>query len=524
MNRFIPHPILLTFAIILDRIVISALEIDIGLSLRPLLISLALVTLIILAIHARVRDWHRAYFLALVILGLFILYRFVSRLSKGYIPPYAEYLTLALIPAFVGVYILISRRKVWDRIHNPARLSAYFSAVFGLLLLFQVVRLGGQFLSSLSPGAASQHSAIAPLPEQVQLRAESRPDIYIIVLDGYGRQDVLWQIYAHDNTEFLRELERRGFYAARGSHSNYIQTVYSIASLLNFDYVQPWQPPPGLFEYLLTPVRDNRVFRMLDEIGYTTVSFESGTTYSQVETAEVYLSNFLPLNRFDSLLLLDTPVEPLADAFDLPMAIPGYRTHRERTLYTLNELQNLPASIPGPKIVYAHILIPHPPFVFDRYGDPVESSRPYSIWDGDEFEGTPQEYREGYRDQVVFTNRRILETIDGILADSDTQPIIVLMGDHGPGSMFKWDIDSPGCLWERTGNLYAILLPGNPNHPALNPTMTPVNTFRLIFNTYFGTDLPLLEDQTYFVSSQTGPRVSDITLLRDARAGCAIPK
>jgi hypothetical protein len=29
------------------------------------------------------------------------------------------------------------------------------------------------------------------------------------------------------------------------------------------------------------------------------------------------------------------------------------------------------------------------------------------------------------------------------------------------------------------------------------PSISPVNTFRVIFNNYFGTNLPLLKDQTY---------------------------
>jgi hypothetical protein len=522
VKRFIPHPILLTFAIILDRIVISAPEIDIGLSLRPLLISLTLVTLIILVIQARVRDWHRAYFLTLLLLGSFILYRSVFRLLKEYVPPYAEYAALALIPILAWLYILISRRKFWDLIRNPARLSAYFSAVFAMLLLFQVIRLGGHLQSALASKATPQQSAMAPLPEKVQLRAESRPDMYIIVLDGYGRQDVLQQIYGYDNSEFLQELERRGFYVARDSHSNYIQTVYSIASLLNFDFIRPWEPPVSLFPYLLLPIRNNRVFQILDEIGYTTVSFESGTTYTQVETSDVYLSNFLPLNRFETLLLVDTPVEPLSDAFDMGFAIPGYTTHRERALYTIDELENIPASIPGPKIVYAHILLPHPPFVFDENGDALDPERPYSIWDGDEFQGTQLEYREGYRDQVIFVNHRILQVMDSLLKNSETEPIIVLMGDHGPGSMFKWDIESPGCLWERTSNLYAILLPGNQYNASLYPSMTPVNTFRLIFNTYFGTDLPMLEDNTYLMASQYQGQIADITQTRSSTASCSV--
>jgi hypothetical protein len=41
-----------------------------------------------------------------------------------------------------------------------------------------------------------------------------------------------------------------------------------------------------------------------------------------------------------------------------------------------------------------------------------------------------------------------------------------------------------------------MYLPGV-DHRALYPTMTPVNEFRMIFNLYFGSNLPLLPDRSY---------------------------
>ena len=39
----------------------------------------------------------------------------------------------------------------------------------------------------------------------------------------------------------------------------------------------------------------------------------------------------------------------------------------------------------------------------------------------------------------------------------------------------------------------------------LYDSVTPVNTFRLIFNYYFNTDLPLLEDKMYFTDPDKSP-------------------
>jgi hypothetical protein len=44
--------------------------------------------------------------------------------------------------------------------------------------------------------------------------------------------------------------------------------------------------------------------------------------------------------------------------------------------------------------------------------------------------------------------------------------------------------------------LNAYYMPGYTGQ--LYPSISPVNSFRIVFNAYFGTDLPLLKDTSYF--------------------------
>jgi hypothetical protein len=170
-----------------------------------------------------------------------------------------------------------------------------------------------------------------------------------------------------------------------------------------------------------------------------------------------------------------------------------------------------------------HILVPHPPFVFDENGNAVDPPRAYSLADADEFHGSREEYWKGYRAQVIYINGKVLEAVDAILKKSKQPPIILIMGDHGPGSMFNYDVNNPGCVWERSRNLYAIYLPGHKADQTLYPSISPVNTFRVIFNTYFGTDLPLLEDRTYFMAWQYPTWMRDLTPARDSTNSCTFP-
>ena len=520
MRRFISYPLLFVTAIILDRVVISSAQIDIDQSLRVLLFAFLFITTVISVIQYFTKDWHYTNFITLLMPVTFIVYRSSYGFLKVKFPHQATFLGLVLLLLLVMLYVALVHRNVWRAVKNPAKVTQYFYLTFTLLLGFQVVRLLSDSSHALMNVNQPRTTAIAEPDLQIHLQNPTSPDIYVIVLDGYARQDVLRDIYGLDNSEFIDWLEQRGFYIANNSHSNYTQTVYSMASFWNFEYLQSWDSSNDYARYLFQPIQDNRVFHSLDEIGYTTVSTEGTTSFTQIRNADVFLSDFLPLNKFETLLLVDSPLEPLSNIFDLGLPLQTYQIHRQRLLYQFEMLKEIPTSILGAKIVYTHLLAPHPPFVFDRNGAPRDPQVSFTLMEGSSFTGGQDEYWDGYREQVEFVNREIVKSIDAILAKSETPPIIVLMGDHGPASMFNWDPETPGCLCERTRNFYAILLPGHQNDGAVYSSITPVNTFRVIFNTYFGTELPLLKDNTYMMY----PTLEvDVTNIRDSKTGCGTP-
>ncbi|KPL22681.1 MAG: hypothetical protein AMJ75_07635 [Phycisphaerae bacterium SM1_79] len=113
-------------------------------------------------------------------------------------------------------------------------------------------------------------------------------------------------------------------------------------------------------------------------------------------------------------------------------------------------------------------------------------------------------------DRIVFTNRKLQELIDTLLSSSQPPPIIIVQADEGPypqglevGSKpFNWQTASNAQLREKMGILNAYYLP-DVNKDILYESITPVNSFRIVFNLYFGTDLGLLPDESY-VFTDTG--------------------
>ena len=91
-----------------------------------------------------------------------------------------------------------------------------------------------------------------------------------------------------------------------------------------------------------------------------------------------------------------------------------------------------------------------------------------------------------------------------ILRTSATEPIIILQSDHGPLlSLAGAETSEQESARRRLGILNTAYLP-NGGEAAFYEGMSPVNTFRAIFNHYFGTSYELLEDR-HFLSSPATP-------------------
>jgi hypothetical protein len=91
------------------------------------------------------------------------------------------------------------------------------------------------------------------------------------------------------------------------------------------------------------------------------------------------------------------------------------------------------------------------------------------------------------------------------LSQSGDPPVVILQSDHGPGSLLYWEDPEKTYLKERLTTLNAYFLP-DARSIQLYDGMTPVNAFRAIFNQYFGTELELLRDESYF-STRSQPYV-----------------
>ncbi|MHC4714695.1 MAG: alkaline phosphatase family protein [Planctomycetota bacterium] len=341
---------------------------------------------------------------------------------------------------------------------------------------------------------------------EVRLTALDPPqvkrNIYYIILDAYGRSDILHKVYGYDDSEFQAFLKSRGFYVAAKSRTNYSYTVPSLASSLNYTYLDN---PGGVYlrsDYV--PLRNmlarSAVSELLRQAGYRFVCLDSG---GQIENADVCMRPD-SRNAFFQELLKTTAAGALAESAD------GRRT---ALLYRFERLPET-AEMDPPVFVFAHIMCPHRPFLFDSEGNDAgcwgQPDSPQTNMVSRTRGITRSEHIRHYREQMTHVNRLIMEMVDGILEKSEIPPIIILQGDHGPEA-FLHQVNAEGSyLEERMSVLNAYHLPDG-GDALLYETITPVNTFRVIFKHYFGADVPLLPDRSWFSPPQHPWRLRDVT-------------
>ena len=466
---FALFPVVGVYAYNMQELSISELAVPVVIALGS---ALALFFLSILVL----RDGNKAGIVVSMLVVLFYSYGVVSFLLEPHVPWDPERLLLPLWALLFAFGVGLTARIRW----NMRKLTIVLNAAAAAMILVPAVRIGVGEIGRLELGSERTAAAIDTRLSE----PDHPPDIYYIVLDSYAGSSHLMAAYDYDNEAFIDYLSDKGFYIASASRSNYSRTWLSIPSSLNMDYIDTLVSQRALASQYWSPltdlVVDNRVETLLKSVGYKYVSFN---------TCEE-----LTWRSPDADLAIDVsgsslnPLERVLVKYTLASVVwHDSVNYREHVLKAFDELSGMPV-IQGPKFVFAHIMCPHSPYVFDADGRPVD---PVDGWHD------PNK-SEKYLDQITFVNKKVELVIDQILSSSTTPPIIILQGDHGPRFVQSEDRDDPTAATAQDAHmiLNAVYLPDG-GAGLMYESVSPVNTFRIVFNYYFGAHLPLLNDESY---------------------------
>jgi hypothetical protein len=455
-------------------------------------------------------DIKKAAIVATIFLILFFTFGFALRALGGWDdmhrtvgdPIFWLFLSLVWVALLTcGAYFTVTTRR------DLHKLTSILSIVaISLVIIPTISIVVNEFM------AAPQDTTIAENTETNKLalaNPDTLPDIYYIVFDRYANARTLKEVYDFDNSEFLDYLSDKGFYVANESAANYQFTAANLASSLNMDFIheeaaEEWTGSHPSREMLRDNLQDYKVWRLLESVGYQYIHFGSWwETTRENQYADMNI-NYYSFPEFSWFLFQTTWAFPVFSELNIIDSF--VETQYKRVLYKFDKLAEIP-QIEEPTFVFAHMLVPHPPYVFDSDGSSL----------------TAEENRERsievlFVDQLIATNNMLKVLIDELLSGSDVPPIIILQADEGPypGGDEEWfnQIDFENAtkteLREKYGILNAYYLP-NIDANALYSSITPVNSFRLIFNLYFETDFNLLPDKSYVSNEDQLYEFSDVT-------------
>lgn len=389
----------------------------------------------------------------------------------------------------ISVYLI---RWYWKKRWNPnlGKVTTLLNVVSAVLIVMPVITIVVQ------EARGSRGYQGKPDTGGSQLSVPERPpDIYYIILDRYASAGTLEERLGFDNSEFIDYLTDKGFYVASESRDNYLNTEHSLASSLNMDYLDGLVEEVGENTADLSPLyamlQDYEVWRLIKSADYQFIhvgSWWEPTRENRYADVNINYGGSLP--EFSRLVLKTTAIDLLG--WMLGLWGDERRIQYERVRYEFDEISKIPER-EEPSFVFAHFLTPHPPYVFDSNGDLLPPQEDVSV----------RACEERYLGQLVGTNQMVKSCIDSIFARSEVPPIIILQSDEGPypdfASTFSWT-ESQGSdldLRVKSGILNAYYFPGVDGN-IFYPSITPVNSFRLVFNLYFGTHLELLPDKYYY--------------------------
>lgn len=400
---------------------------------------------------------------------------------------------LILVVFFVVfAYVIKKTQKDLRVINTLITLTA------GIFIILSLVQLGVGYYESSRDMPGSNLDGVS-LGRGV---SEGYPDIYYIILDGYSSPDVIENVLGYEEIDsMVSYLESNGFYIAKESKTNYPTTFLSIPSSLNMQYLE--DPEADKHHFIMA--EDHKVKDILKSYGYKYFHFGANTFTYHNRYADQNI-NIGFLSPFQAVLWNHTIFKHIQDftgtrfeGFDL---LDTRLTQWKREKYKIEKLYEASEG-DDPVFVFAHFLLPKGDNVFNKDGTYVTGK-----------EARINGRIKGYIHQLEYINSEMKKVISDILENSQLEPVIIIQGDHGfPFYSALAELES----FADPVRARELVVPGRHSFPILNTfyfpgggdallydSITPVNTFRILFNYYFDQDLDLLEDISYTANPDNG--------------------
>jgi hypothetical protein len=475
----------------------------------PFAIALPLASLMLLFTWLVLRNIHKAALIVSLFLALVYSTAHIFTLTGwlGIDSPWLGWVLLLLIWVLLYPYLLYLIARTSKVLRYP---TIILNVAMVVMLLISAVRIGMYGSQGITGGVSlpESHADLQLDFSEYEAAHQTPPDIYYIILDRYANAGTLSDDYDFNNDDFLNQLTAEGFYVANESFANHVRTPDSLAASLNMEYVDYMDESSSDMLSLNQKVKDNAVQRLLKSAGYEFIQVGSWWDPTRENGfADVNINYCARTSQFSEYILTSTM--PYSVCAELGIIDELTQRQWKRTGLEFDELAKIPTEYKGtPTFTFAHFMISHPPYSFDSDGSYLSPEEAKKNGDQDD-----------YVNAIVATNDMVMDLVRQLKSTSEVPPIIILQGDEGPyperyraaDRSFRWEQATDAEIRQKFGILNAYYLPGVDSNP-LYPSITPVNSFRLVFDLYFGTNLGLLPDRCYACVDYSHPyELLDIT-------------
>lgn len=407
-----------------------------------------------------------------------------------------------VVATALGIVILVIERRILGGLALPwpklARVMRGLAAILCLAILVQAVQVGAPTVLARSlveegPLRSTRSYSVSVSP--------ARPDVYVILLDGYARADVLDQVFGVDESSFLAGLTARGVAVSAKARTNYATTAQVLIAMFNARLLSGIERLKPLADGVTSTaethdvthalVADNLVFDTLRSEGYEIVAIDSGFADVGLRRSD----RFITPDAMDEIEVGLLRSSVLGDLLDViaPDFVSGQ--HRQRITAEFQALGDLAAERPGhPRFIFAHVPSPHPPWVFNADGSPRTVPDLQTVYADDPFQTglSLEQLKSGYAGAIASTNALVLDALDAIDQAAEVPPVVIIFGDHG-----SWVGADPGDVRLRFLPLLAARVPGVAKPLADDESL--VNVFPDVLNPLLGTSLPRVDPAPSFM-------------------------
>lgn len=366
------------------------------------------------------------------------------------------------------------------------------------LLVLLIYDIGGAILkgrANLLKKSLFIKTELPILEKDSSLTQQLNPDIYYFIFDMHGSTSGIKKSLGYNNSLLDSNLSSMNYTVSSNSTSATNYTLTSMAAVFNMSslplennnflsFYDAYKARLSLQRNILIPFLQKNKYRIVN-----------------ASTFPLYKDDTTFFYRFgwghpEELILNQTLVTHIITTYKwlLSSWFPSHIKSMDEIIYlddlrtTKKSLERVNAEIVSkdsskPKFVYTHLFIPHEPFKYDSTGAIIP-------WSHDLYNGELS--NKLFISQLVYCRKLISELSYNIQKNASRSSIIIFQGDHGIRSDFNND-----------NNAFNVLNAFSATHEKkfkiINEFYTP-NTFRLLLNTYFGKNLPMLETKHYFIT------------------------